>query len=408
MTAALAAGLRPSLVDLARRLTLSDRLRARRLELLPLTGPGAAFTDVQGRQPGESTAPAALADLISSIGAVGVLQPILVEDADGRRLLVAGERRLRAARWGATADPTNPHYQSIPAVICPGPLAEEERRVWQLVENLAREDLQPGELGAALLFERCAVMATKLLAAGVTVPAEVFTWDDPVARYRHLDRLRANNPKTAAPWDEVLRRLGIQLSARQARALVAAFTALAAELSSDFDAHKITLTTRQTYLRLNTGRNAAAEQLWAAVKARGNTRLLAAATSEALEHPNLDPDEAVDRAEQRHLDANTARAAQLTRRDDTDLNTDESGADNGPAPEGRRDEEPSRLAADALSALRQLLAALRSGGQLGRYEAGSLRLCLDELSTILHTQRASLPSPPEGAALAPSSRRVAC
>ena len=301
-----------SVIDLARRLTLSDRLRARRLELLPLTGPGAAFSDVQGRQPGESTAPAALADLISSIATIGVLQPILVEEADGRRLLVAGERRLRAARWGATADPANPHFQSIPAVICPGPLAEEERRVWQLVENLAREDLQPGELGAALLFERCAVMATKLLVAGVAVPAEVFTWDDPVARYRFLDRLRAGDPKTAAPWDEVLRRLGLQLSARQARALVAAFTALPAELSSDFDAHRITLTTRQTYLRLDTGRASAADQLWAAVKARGNTRLLAAATAEILDDPDLDADEAVDRAEERHRDANAARSARLS------------------------------------------------------------------------------------------------
>lgn len=379
-------GSRPSVVDLARRLTLSDRLRARRLELLPLTGPGAAFTEVQGRQPGEATAPAALADLISSIGAVGVLQPILVEEADGRRLVVAGERRLRAARWGATADPENPHYQSIPAVICPGPLAEEERRVWQLVENLAREDLQPGELGAALLFERCAVMAVKLLAAGVAVPAEVFTWDDPVARYRHLDRLRNGNPKAAAPWDEVLRRLGIQLSARQARALVAAFTALPPELSSDFDAHKITLTTRQTFLRLDTGRSAAAEQLWAAVKARGNTRLLAAATAEVLEHPDLDADDAVDLAEQRHLDANAARAARLTRGDD-DIELDDGldGADAAFEPSASPDVVAAEVVAGALSGLRQLLADLRAGAQLAGYEAGSLRLCVDELATLLRS-----------------------
>lgn len=374
-------GPRPSVVDLARRLTLSDRLRARRLELLPLTGPGAAFTEVQGRQPGEATAPAALADLISSIGAVGVLQPILVEEADGHRLVVAGERRLRAARWGATADPENPHYQSIPAVICPGPLAEEERRVWQLVENLAREDLQPGELGAALLFERCAVMGVKLLAAGVAVPAEVFTWDDPVARYRHLDRLRNGNPKAAAPWDEVLRRLGIQLSARQARALVAAFTALPPELSADFDAHRITLTTRQTYLRLDTGRSAAAEQLWAAVKARGNTRLLAAATAEVLEQPDLDADDAVDLAEQRHQDANAARAARLTRCDDSG-DVDEVDT----VPEEPRVAVSAEVVNAALTALRSLLAGLRDGAQqLTGYEAGSLRLCVDELATLLRT-----------------------
>ncbi len=368
-----------SVIDLARRLTLSDRLRARRLELLPLTGPGAAFSDVQGRQPGESTAPAALADLISSIATIGVLQPILVEEADGRRLLVAGERRLRAARWGATADPANPHFQSIPAVICPGPLAEEERRVWQLVENLAREDLQPGELGAALLFERCAVMATKLLVAGVAVPAEVFTWDDPVARYRFLDRLRAGDPKTAAPWDEVLRRLGLQLSARQARALVAAFTALPAELSSDFDAHRITLTTRQAYLRLDTGRASAADQLWAAVKERGNTRLLAAATAEILDDPDLDADEAVDRAEERHRDANAARSARLsgaTANDDDDLGDEPDVGD-------ARAAAAVEVVTGALAALRHLLADLRAGEQLTGYEAGSLRLCINELAVFL-------------------------
>lgn len=52
---------RPSVLSLARRLGASDRLRRRRFELLPLTGPGAAFAEVQGRGPGESTAPAALA-----------------------------------------------------------------------------------------------------------------------------------------------------------------------------------------------------------------------------------------------------------------------------------------------------------------------------------------------------------
>jgi len=264
-------------------------------------------------------------------------------------------------------------------VICPGPLAEEERRVWQLVENLAREDLQPGELGAALLFERCAVMATKLLAAGVAVPAEVFTWDDPVARYRHLDRLRNGNPKAAAPWDEVLRRLGIQLSARQARALVAAFTALPPELSADFDAHKITLTTRQTYLRLDTGRSAAAEQLWAAVKAKGNTRLLAAATAEVLEQPDLDADEAVDLAEQRHQDANAARSARLTRCDDSG-EVDEVDT----VPEEPRVAVSAEVVNAALTALRSLLADLRDGEQqLTGYEAGSLRLCVDELATLL-------------------------
>jgi ParB family chromosome partitioning protein len=42
-------------------------------------------------------------------------------------------------------------------------LSEAERQTWQLVENLAREELQPGELAAALMFERCALLTVKLL-----------------------------------------------------------------------------------------------------------------------------------------------------------------------------------------------------------------------------------------------------
>src|SRR6266851_951877 len=141
--------------DAARRLSASPYLSQRRLELLPLSGPGSVFAEVQGRRPGASTAPEDLAELVSSIASVGVLQPILVERLpDGSLRLVAGERRLRAARWGAANLPPNPHFEAIPAVVCPGPLPEEDRRTWQIAENLVRTDLAPGDLAAALVFER--------------------------------------------------------------------------------------------------------------------------------------------------------------------------------------------------------------------------------------------------------------
>src|SRR6266480_2025694 len=156
-----------SALDAARRLSASPGLSQRRLELLPLSGPGSIFAEVQGRRPGASTAPEDLAELASSIASVGVLQPILVERLPDESLrLVAGERRLRAARWGAANLPPNPNFEAIPAVVCPGPLPEEDRRTWQIAENLVRVDLAPGDLAAALVFERCAVLTTKLLAAG--------------------------------------------------------------------------------------------------------------------------------------------------------------------------------------------------------------------------------------------------
>jgi ParB family chromosome partitioning protein len=197
----------------------ASTLRARRLELLPLEGSPALFTETQGREPGSSTSPTELAELVSSIASVGLLQPILVEElSEGNYRLVAGERRLRALRWGAVHLPDNPHFRAIPAVVCPGPLSEEARRSWQLVENLARTPLAPASLAAALLYERCAVLGVKLTAAGVVVPEDVAVLDDPVERFRALDRMRtrAKLHHVGAPWEEVLRRLGILISSPHA------------------------------------------------------------------------------------------------------------------------------------------------------------------------------------------------
>ncbi|MGH3452515.1 MAG: ParB N-terminal domain-containing protein [Haloechinothrix sp.] len=356
---------------LARRLATSEQLRRRRFELLPLAGPAAPFAEVQGRQAGDSTTPSGLADLISSIATVGVLQPVLVEELPRDELrLVSGERRLRAASWGAIHLGDNPHFASIPAVICPGPLSEEERRVWQLVENLAREDLRPGELAAALLYERCAVLTAKLLAAGIPVPEDVARLDDPVERFRALDRLRLQRgaSRLGAPWLEVLRRLGIQMSEERAKHLVRAFAALPQELSAEMDAAGVALATRMKFLRLDRGRSAAASELWEAVKARGRPDLLAAAVRESFEHPGVGAGEALGAAETLHREANEARAR--SQRVEA------------------REALPSAEGVDAaLEALKVLVEQLRDGARVGRYEAGSLHLYAEELLELL-AQRA--------------------
>jgi hypothetical protein len=407
--------------DVARRLAASERLRRRRFALLPLRGPGAVFTDAQGRSPGESTAPARLADLISSIATCGVLQPPLVEQlpAAGSHTayrVAVGERRLRACRWGAVHHPDNPHFQALPAHVCPGPLTEEERRTWQLVENLAREDLQPGELGAALLFERCALLASHLQQAGRPVPPRVLALPDPVQRWRQLERLRDGDPAVSAPWPTVLRRLGLQVSPRKARALAAAFAALPPELSADMDAHKIALATRVSFLRLGTGRDDAAAELWHAVKQLGRTELLTAAVRAKLADPTLDPDTAAAAAADLHEAANSARAAKLADRPDADrargdhrtarphqssADLDAAGARRGdersgvagdrpPVDIGRPDADPvdPEVVAAALTGLRQLLAQLRTGRPVAPYDAGSLQLLTAELTGRLAPPRA--------------------
>lgn len=91
------------------------------------------------RQPRLRIDAGALATLAASIREHGVIQPILVtEIADGYQL-VAGERRVRAARLAG--------QERIPAVV--RQLADRDQLELALVENLQREDLDPLESARA-------------------------------------------------------------------------------------------------------------------------------------------------------------------------------------------------------------------------------------------------------------------
>jgi ParB family chromosome partitioning protein len=412
----------PAAVALAR-LELSEQLRQRRLEMLPVSGPGAVFTEVQGRGPGESTRPAALADLISSISAYGVLQPVFVEDSpspDGPRLrLVLGERRLRACRWGAAEDPDNPHFAGLPAVICPGPLSEEDIRAWQLIENLARVPLQPGELAEALLLERCAMLTTRLLSAGIAIPQRSATLDDAVQRWEALQALRPETGSDAnlgAPWGDVILRLGLHLNPRKARLLVEAFRTLPREISTDMDVNQISLTARTRYAQLFRGREDAAKGLWAAVAARGVTKLLPAAVAQLISTPTLEPAEAIDVAQAAVADANLRRGAALANPpegspppgDDrpglalvADAATDDADAqtpnttDQGTEPADTNGDSEHSPAVDssivtAVSRhLSELLEQLRAGAQLNRYDTGTLTLLITDLRALAQLDQAA-------------------
>ena len=91
------------------------------------------------RQPRLRMDDAALDALAESIREHGVIQPILVtETLDGYQL-VAGERRVRAARLAG--------LDHIPAIV--RQLADREQLELALVENLQREDLDPIEAARA-------------------------------------------------------------------------------------------------------------------------------------------------------------------------------------------------------------------------------------------------------------------
>jgi ParB family chromosome partitioning protein len=84
-----------------------------------------------------------LAELAASIQEYGVLCPILVRvETNGRFMVVAGERRLRASKLLA--------LDSIPAMVDSADPSENTTLAKQLVENLQREDLNPLERSLAI------------------------------------------------------------------------------------------------------------------------------------------------------------------------------------------------------------------------------------------------------------------
>jgi ParB family transcriptional regulator, chromosome partitioning protein len=97
--------------------------------------------DFSSSQPRRFLSAEALAKLVASIREKGVLQPILVRPRGDRFELVAGERRVRAARLA--------ELKVIPAVV--RELDDTEAFELALIENLAREDLNPADETDALL-----------------------------------------------------------------------------------------------------------------------------------------------------------------------------------------------------------------------------------------------------------------
>lgn len=91
------------------------------------------------RQPRHKMADDALATLAESIRTHGVIQPILVTETIDGYQLVAGERRVRAARIAG--------LERIPAIV--RQLADRQQLELALVENLQREDLDPIEASRA-------------------------------------------------------------------------------------------------------------------------------------------------------------------------------------------------------------------------------------------------------------------
>ncbi len=91
-------------------------------------------------QPRRTVDPAELEQMVATIRALGIIQPIVVRPVDGhpgdRYEIVAGERRWRAAQLAGMS--------AVPAII--RTLDERRTALYSLAENIARSDLNSMEL----------------------------------------------------------------------------------------------------------------------------------------------------------------------------------------------------------------------------------------------------------------------
>ena len=127
----------------------NHRSRAARGSIVYLAVDAIAPSAVQPRQ---NFSPAQLEELSRSIAEYGVLSPLTVRPRQGGYELVAGERRLRAARMAGLSE--------VPCIVME--LDLEEASFIALVENLQRNDLDFLEECARRLGKSQSAVANKL------------------------------------------------------------------------------------------------------------------------------------------------------------------------------------------------------------------------------------------------------
>jgi ParB family chromosome partitioning protein len=181
------------------------------------------------RQPRLEFPEETLAALARSIREVGVLQPVVVRSRDGGYELVAGERRVRAARLAGLA--------TIPAIVREGDDSESLREA--LIENIHREDLAPLELASAFqeLLEELGVTQETLAErlgysrAHVANTIRLLSLPGDVQQLLAGGKIQAGHARAllGLPDDEARSTLGLRaaaesLSVRQVEELVRSYT----------------------------------------------------------------------------------------------------------------------------------------------------------------------------------------
>ena len=98
--------------------------------------------DTNREQPRKQFNEEALSELAASIKVHGIVQPLIVKEKNGRYMIIAGERRFRAARMAGLTE--------VPVILAD--YDEEQIHEVSLIENIQRENLNPVEEAAAIRF----------------------------------------------------------------------------------------------------------------------------------------------------------------------------------------------------------------------------------------------------------------
>ena len=171
-----------------------------------------------------------LAELADSVKANGIIQPIIVRPAGTGYQLIAGERRLRAARLASLT--------TIPALVRRA--TDEQLHEWALVENIHRVDLNPIERAKAYqdylsTFSLTQAEAAERLGEGRSVIANYLRLLDLPPEIKHMlaeGQLSMGHARAilALPTDELRRKLANRamagrLSVREVERLVRRYLA---------------------------------------------------------------------------------------------------------------------------------------------------------------------------------------
>ncbi len=166
----------------------------------------------------------ALEELASSIRSLGLLQPLTVRRQDGGWELVAGERRLRAARMAG--------LKEVPCLLVG--VDEQESSLLSLMENIQRRDLD--------FWEEAQALQTLLQVTGLS--------QEGVAKQLGLSQSAVANKlrllKLSPEALQLLRRAG--LTERHARALLRLPAEMQTSCAHYVVAHNLTVAKTEEYV----------------------------------------------------------------------------------------------------------------------------------------------------------------